>query len=402
MKSQNKFLLGLTSAFGLIISGCEKTDRSFSLLDSGSTYQQAGNYEVRKVDILWVIDNSGSMDSSQRNLTANFSSFISDFQAKGFDFHMAVTGTDAWRSRTMALTADGMSNASVLRRARPGRINYTNPFNYATNSGYSVLDSLTPNLSNIFVTNATQGTTGTGDERAFESIRAFLDAPENSSFRRADAFLSVIIVSDEDDFSGYTSQNPTRSSYPIFADYGDESPNNLTSEHPITLVEPSNHDTSDIYYLYNDSRLDSVDSYKTYLDGKFISTDNYSVNVIGILDAQCRHDLNQSYVGRRIGRRMMQLANLTNGVKASLCGDFATSLDQIAKATLKLTTKFKLTREPVVETISIIVDGQSIAQNETNGWSYNSADWSITFNGSSVPPQGAVVQINFTPVRAAN
>ncbi len=207
MKSQNKILLGFISALSLITIGCEKTDRSFSLLSSGSSYQQAGNYEVRKVDILWVIDNSGSMETSQTNLTNNFSSFISNFQAKGFDFHMAVTGSDAWKSRVMPETADGISNSSILRRARPGRISFStaNPFSYATDSGFSILDMNTPNLSNVFVTNATQGTTGTGDERAFESIRAFLDAPENANFRRRDAFLSIIIVSDEDDFSGYLS-----------------------------------------------------------------------------------------------------------------------------------------------------------------------------------------------------
>ncbi len=174
------------------------------------------------------------------------------------------------------------------------------------------------------------------------------------------------------------------------------------AEHPFVLVEPADQNPSDIYYLYNDPRLDSVASYKEFLDGKYISTDNYTVNVIGIKDPQCRHDLNATYTGRRIGRRMMQLADLTNGVKADLCGDFAASLDQIAKSTLKLTTKFKLSREPVVETISILVDGVVVPQDDVSGWTYNSADWSITFNGNSVPPQGAQVQINFTPVRAAN
>lgn len=398
MGSQNKKLLALlVSVAGLITVGCEKTDRSFSLLDSGSSFQQAGSYEVRKIDVLWVIDNSGSMDSSQRNLTDNFSSFINQFQSKGFDFHMAVTGSDAWKAKVQNMgTANGINNANLLRRARPGRINFTSPYTYATNSLINIINKDTPDMANVFVTNATQGTTGTGDERAFQSMKEFMDYSGNSDFRRADAFLAIIIVSDEDDFSA------SNDNVPVFADYDEEAPSNLNTEHPVVLVAPSPANPLDIYHLYNDSRLDTVASYKSYLDTQLGSVDNYSVNMIGILDADCRTDLNGSYTGRRIGRRYMDLANQTNGIKASLCGNFGESLELIAQSTLKLTTKFKLNREPIVESIKVIVDGVTVPQESINGWSYGAADWSITFNGSSVPPQGADVKISFTPLRADN
>ncbi len=403
MKTQNMFLI---SMMGLAVTGltaCEKTDRSFSLLDSGSTFQQAASYETRKIDVLWVIDNSGSMQSSQSNLTANFSAFIDEFQKKGYDFHMAVTGTDAWRGD---VTGMNVNNANILRRARPGQINFSSPYTYATNSLVNIMTPATPNLSNVFVTNATQGISGSGDERAFQSMKAFLNHGANSDFRRADAFLAVIILSDEDDFSMAKSDG-TPDTYPLFGDYDEESVVNGTysnnpSYHPMVLTAPSPANPSDIYHLYNDSRLMPVSTIKSFMDSVLVSTDNYSVNTISILDGACRANLNSSSIGRRIGRRYAQLADMTNGVKTSLCGNFGESLQLIAQSTIKLTAKFKLTREPDPASIKITVDGVVIPEDGSQGWTYNAADWSITFNGDSVPAQGANVQIFFTPLRADN
>src|SRR5690606_21483555 len=46
------------------------------------------------VDILWVIDNSGSMGNEQADLADNFNLFIQDFITRGIDFKMAITTTD--------------------------------------------------------------------------------------------------------------------------------------------------------------------------------------------------------------------------------------------------------------------------------------------------------------------
>jgi len=404
MKTQNKFLISMMGLVVLTQAACEKTDRSFSLLDSGSTFQQAASYETRKIDVLWVIDSSGSMQSSQDNLTASFGSFINEFEKKGYDFHMAVTGTDAWKAKVQNMgTPNGVTNANILRRARPGRVAFTSPYSYATNSLINILDAATPNLSQVFVTNASQGTNGTGDERAFDSMKEFLNYDGNSDFRRADAFLAVIIVSDEDDYSASVNT-------PVYGDYNEEgtlpdnSPSNDPNLHPMTLTPPAAGPNAqyDIYNLYQDPRLLSVQSYKDYMDSVLGSTDNYSVNMIGILDTACRVSLNSSIGGRRIGRRVAELADMTRGVKTSLCGNFGESLELIAQSTIKLTAKFKLTREPDPASINITVDGVVIPQDAGQGWTYNPADWSITFNGDSVPAQGTNVQIFFTPLRADN
>jgi hypothetical protein len=374
-------------AFLATTAACEKTDRSFSLLDTGSTFQQAPNFVPRKIDILWVVDNSGSMANSQANLTASFQSFMNRFQALNYDFHMAVTSTDAWRAAYQT-GANAAANAHVLKRARPGEINFTtNPLTYRTNSNQFILDRSTPNVANVFVTNGTQGISGSGDERAFASMKEFLNYDGNSDFRRADAILAVIFVSDEDDFSVNTSGY-------VAGAYYDE-----VNADPLVL--PPSSDPKNLYNLYRDSRMDTVASYKTYLD-TLVGAGNYSVNMIGILDNQCKANLNMNGAGKRLGRRMIELTDLTKGVKASLCGNFGDSLTLISDSIIQLSAVFTLNREPVVESIKVIVDGVTVPNDASNGWTYNSADWTVTFHGTSVPAQGSNIQILFTPARAAN
>lgn len=51
------------------------------------------NANRSKVDILWVVDNSGSMKNEQEALANNFEIFINDFIDRNLDFNMAVTTT---------------------------------------------------------------------------------------------------------------------------------------------------------------------------------------------------------------------------------------------------------------------------------------------------------------------
>src|ERR1700678_3166714 len=89
--------LGLL-AVAFILNGCGGAGTSYSILGSGQSFTQSTSSFNNQLDILWVVDNSGSMAPLQANMTSNFSSFISNFQTKGYDFRMAVTGTDAYKA----------------------------------------------------------------------------------------------------------------------------------------------------------------------------------------------------------------------------------------------------------------------------------------------------------------
>lgn len=332
-----------------ILAGCNKSTDSFSLLKDGADYKQQAVFVAKKIDILWVIDNSGSMQTSQNNLASNFQSFIGRFNQYNYDFRMAVTTTEAWEKQ--------FNVNSTKARIKDGAVLQMSP-RVETHSGVFVMDTLTPNLSDVFATNIKQGTLGNGDERAFESFKQTLLESTNSNFRRDEAFLAIIIVSDEEDFSGSTTQFENASkNYPV-QDY-------------VTF-------------------LDSFTKASVY--GK-----NYSVNAISVDSAACRTQLSTDGFARKISTRLPQLADLTGGVKSSLCSNFGETLELISNSIIQLSAVFKLNREPQVDTIKVIVDGVEIPQDAANGWVYNATDMTITFNGTSVPGANANIQIDFYP-----
>lgn len=349
MRTLGKFLKAAgTLATLTTLIACDKSADSFSLLADQAEFQQVASFAPKKIDILWVIDNSGSMKTSQDNLATNFNSFIHRFNQYNYDFNMAVVTTDGWEKK--------FNSSSTKARFRDGVS--------TTRSGVYVMNRDTPNLFNVFNTNVKQGISGNGDERAFESFRQSLNDSFNigKNFRRPDAFLAIIIVSDEDDYSHAGSSMITNS---------------------------------------NNSNLYSVNSFVTFLDtytGRQPNTvANYSVNAITVMDTACKNKLDVDANERVIGTRYMQLADKTGGQKGSLCNDFGNTLSLISDSIIELSSSFQLNRKPVESSIVIIVDGASVPKDGTNGWTYDATTNTITFHGSAVPAASSNIQIYFDP-----
>src|SRR3954451_2663334 len=81
-----------------LLSGCGRGGGGYSILPDSSNFRQSADKVQSKVDLLWVIDNSASMETSQNNIANNFKSFISGFANNGYDFQIAVTTTSAWQT----------------------------------------------------------------------------------------------------------------------------------------------------------------------------------------------------------------------------------------------------------------------------------------------------------------
>lgn len=343
-----------------MLAGCSKGGGSYSTLADTASFQQEAVYVPKKIDILWVIDNSGSMASSQSNLVSNFQSFIARFSQYNYDFHMAVTTTDAWEKQFIT--------TSEKSKLRDGAVLVAGQS--SSHSGVFVMDKNTSNLSSVFATNIRQGTLGNGDERAFESFKQTLLDPFNANllFHRADAFLAVIIVSDEED------QSSSQISF-------------YEGTHPTTYLQNPN--------LY------SVQSYVDFLDSYTATTGaarNYSVSNISVQDDACRLQLNSDGdSSRKVNVRYNQISDLTNGVKGSLCSNFGDTLQLISDSIIQLSSSFQLSREPIPETIVVSVDGVAVANDATNGWTYDSTSMIVTFHGSAVPGANSSVKINFDP-----
>jgi len=349
--------ISLITAAAAMIVGCSKSADSFSLLADASSYKQNAQYIPRKVDVLWVIDNSGSMANSQTDLAKNFKSFIQKFTATGSDFRMAVTTSDAFLAPYY--------NDNSKARLRPGKDLATPAMDHY------IMTPATPDLENVFLTAIKAGTSGSGDERVFSSFKEALTNTVNNGFHRPEAFLAIIMVSDEEDFSH--------------------------SDYTTGL---------DGYYFsedYNDPKLHTVQSYVDFLTSYTAvggAGKNFTVNTISILNQACLTKLQNS--AQKIGYRYMELAKATGGKELSLCEDFSESLKVLADSIVALSAVFTLTREPIPESIVVTVNGVVIPQDANNGWTYNSASIAIQFNGSSIPAAGADVSINFDPAGVKN
>lgn len=336
----------LATASLIILAACEKGGSQFSLLSTTENYQQATTYVPRKLDVLFVVDNSGSMSSSQASLAANFPSFINFFKSKGYDFKIAVTTTDAFYGDQFILNGCSLCTAEQTR-FRSG----TNPKTYT-------IDKDTLSLESVFASNVNVGITGSGDERAFSSFKASLNSSLNTGFHRSDAYFAVVIVSDEDDFS---------------------------------------HDDINFNESYSQATLHTTLSYKNYLETftSGVSVTDFTVSTISVLDSACRTLLGG---GRKIGVRYMELADLTGGTKNSLCTNFDLVLNNISTAIAsQIVAKFTLNRKPKVTSLRISVDGILIDEDNTNGWSYDLATNTVSIQGTSAPQAGANVTISFDP-----
>jgi len=136
---------------------------------------------VPSVDVLWIIDDSCSMTEEQNALAANFASFVDYFVGSGLDYHIGVVSTD-WDNI-------GGANRGKLQ----------------VSGGQRWIDETTADPVGTFKKMAVLGTGGSADEKgraqAYGAIELLGDS-FNSGFYREDAFLAMVVISDEDDYSG--------------------------------------------------------------------------------------------------------------------------------------------------------------------------------------------------------
>lgn len=334
----------------LFLSSCDKSGGSFSLAADSSQFQQSDVFIPRKLDVLFVIDNSGSMATSQNNLAQNFPSFINYFRDRGYDFKIAVTTTDAFYGDQFVNINCSLCNEEQTRFRASSNVPGGVPIR--------VIDNSTPDLETIFSANVKVGTNGGADERAFSSFKAALNSNLNVGFHRQDAYLSIIMVSDSDDFS---------------------------------------HDDINMNESYTQPTLHTITSYVDYLKDftqGFPKVD-FSVSTIGVLDEACKNLLN---VEKKISKRHKELSEATYGSINSLCKPFDEILDNIStQIASNVQAQFQLNRTPIVSTIRVIIDGTLVPEDPINGWTYNAATKIVTVKGSYSPQAGASITINFDP-----
>ena len=143
-----------------------------------------------KVDILWVVDDSGSMSEEQNDLAQNFQYFTMFASSLSADWQLGVITTEV---------NDGVS----------GKLWACNGFDKIITSGAAnglQAFQCAANVTNPPGGNRRPNPSGSDEQEAgLQAARIALDSPvrdaENAGFLRPDARLAVIVVSDEDDQS---------------------------------------------------------------------------------------------------------------------------------------------------------------------------------------------------------
>ena len=142
-------------------------------------------------DIMFVIDDSCSMNEEQASLSKNFQAFIQWATRLNVDYHIAVTTTDV----------DGRRFPAGCFRCGQS----------ACGTGTTkIIKPSTPNSSTTFARNVNVGTRGSINEKGFQAAFKALTPPAttgcNRGFYRKSASLSIIFVSDETEQSSNTLQ----------------------------------------------------------------------------------------------------------------------------------------------------------------------------------------------------
>lgn len=240
------------------------------------------------MDLLFVIDNSGSMQQEQANLIANFPAFIQVLDASGLDYRVAVTTTA--RNYTYSMTVPIFGTIQESTSGESGEMlkkgNMTKRW----------IDKSDPDVAGTFSMLANVGTSGSADEMPLGAIRdAFekrMQDGTNVGFRRSDALLGIVILTDEDDCS---------------------------YEQPVTLG---------LGQSLCDSMMEPVGNYKAFLDQYTGNPTRWAAAIIaGPGPGTC----SSSFGNAQEAKRLIEFKNQvgTNAIMSSICdGDLSVSLAQ--------------------------------------------------------------------------
>lgn len=307
---------------------------------------------VRKVDILWVVDSSGSMAPKQARLAANFQGFINQLAMANppIDFHIGVTSTDT-------------DDAAARGKLRPWSIGANGEDYIACTPNNNTLTCNTgadpANVVTAFGQMSAVGINGSAAERGLYAAYLALTNPLNITtsafdrFVRPDAALYVVVVSDEDDASCAPMTRQTTCT----ADPGCRcAPDNA-------LGGAGNWGSTDYFVRF-------IETYKGYGNadsvafGAIVATDTDPVpsqfgdptphvgccrvlDGSGACPAAGTNDggMEISYTGSRYA----QVAAATGGVTVSICQqDFSGALASLGYAASGLRRDFRLSRGPDV------------------------------------------------------
>ncbi len=317
----------------LLVGACGQ-ESNFSAQTQVDAFSQAPNNQI---DILWVVDDSFSMEAEQELLADGIGVFAAEMDASGTDFHLGVTST----------SFDTLQGALI---APDGELPY--------------LTNADPNYQEQFKERARIGTDGSDKEKGIASgnfaLQPSMVGPggPNEGFLRPEAQLLLVYVSDEEDCTdgGLLNGEPQDACYTRM----DELP-------------PVANYAAQLWNLKQDKSLVNV--------GAIIVTDKDNCVDSNVWASE----------------RYAEMVRLNGGFVGDLCqANWDNMLGTLGLTAVGIRSTFKLTKGAVIGTIQVFVDDVEVDESDINGWTYDPATWYIEFHGDAVPPRGSEVSVSYT------
>ena len=214
-----------------VASGCPSRDISGVDNDKEGEVLVAINIaQNRDVDVLFVVDDSSSMNDKQDLVAANFPNFIhvlEGIQGGLPNLHLGVTSSSVdvdFVINHCGAPADGLllnaPRASGCAVPKDGA-RFISNIQQADGSRQANYDG---QLEDVFACIARLGVEGCGYEQHLEGMKRALDGSrsENQGFLRSGAYLAVVILADEDDCSASNTAvfNPDPMKYSTYGPEG--------------------------------------------------------------------------------------------------------------------------------------------------------------------------------------
>ncbi len=221
-------LLGTTAALLLATAACDdgkngKNDDGGAPLDGSvnddlATPPDFAGPQTRKLDVLFMIDNSATMQAASDQLVQHFGDFLQLFdqlttQNIFVDLHIGVVTSD-YGAGQLAMSgcspSPGGDNGFLQTIGKAADPSCVAPvggryISYAYNPAGGEPKHNLPmgqTIAKTFTCMASVGATGCGFEHQLESVYAALhNTVENAGFLREDALLAVVFLTNEDDGS---------------------------------------------------------------------------------------------------------------------------------------------------------------------------------------------------------
>lgn len=255
--------------------------------------------EDKKVDVLIVIDNSGSMAFEQKNMAERVRNMLSIL--RGFDYRIGVTTTDPNPTRT----------SNTLRFTGDGDLIPISGQNGALWIGSDIDETI---AQNAIGRTLQRPETGSGIEQGIHSVYRFVEKATTpgsslSNFFRDGANFATLVISDEDESANTEKNDPKKL---------------------LNLISTK----------FNNQKAFSFHSIITKPG-----------------DTACKNTHGATY-----GERYKVISELTGGVIGSVCeADYATQVNGIATAIRDLVKQFTLTCAPLPQyPITITKNGVAV------------------------------------------